>query len=172
MKPLKMGSDDRLVYFEAFGITKFKRANVLVPLEVTKKMELIYLFMYKHGMSYHFLLDLVMTYGLMTFVDLIEEYKVTSFFQMLKLLKLMKRSMRAFVENAKEIEPIMTLSSMRYFISEMNRRKLSMKDQIEFMNYIDENYKNIIGETIMLSHSEFDKLLTNWIIRKVKVKEI
>ncbi len=169
---LKMAHTDRNDYYEAFGMRQTRRVNVLVPLHVTKKMELLYLFMYKNGMSYHFLIDLVMSFGLMTFYDLITEYKVTSFFQMLKLLKLMKKSMRGFVEAAKEVEPLITVSTFKTMLVMMKHKNMNVDDQLEFWNYLLYNQRVIVGEKIVLDTKDFETILNNWIIRKVKVKEI
>ena len=169
---MKFTQDERLEQLRMIGLTKFRRANVLIPLEVSKAMEFIYLFMYKNGTSYHFLVDIVTSFGFMTFFDLITEYKLNSFFQIMRLLKLQRKSMRAFVEAAKEVEPLITLSNFRWFVREMKRKNLNAEQQAEFMDYLIENNKVLVGEKILLDTKDFDIILNGWILRKVKVKEI
>lgn len=169
---MKFTQDERLEQLRMIGLTKFRRANVLIPLEVSKAMEFIYLFMYKNGTSYHFLVDIVTSFGFMTFFDLITEYKLNSFFQIMRLLKLQRKSMRAFVEASKEIEPLITLSNFRWFVREMKRKNLNAEQQFEFMDYLIENNKVLVGEKILLDTKDFDIILNGWILRKVKVKEI
>lgn len=169
---MKLSQAERLDYLRTLGLSKFRRATVLIPLEVSKAMEFLYLFMYKNGTSYHFLIDIITSFGIMTFFELITEYKVTSFFQVMKLLKLQRKSMRAFVEAAKEVEPLITLSNFRWFVREMKRKNLNAEQQSEFMEYLIDNNKTLVGEKIILDTKDFECILNNWILRKVKVKEI
>ena len=80
--------------------------------------------------------------------------------------------MRAFVEAAKEVEPLITLSNFRWFVREMKRKNLNAEQQSEFMEYLIDNNKTLVGEKIILDTKDFECILNNWILRKVKVKEI
>jgi hypothetical protein len=54
----------------------------------------------------------------------------------------------------------------------MKHKNMNVDDQLEFWNYLLYNQRVIVGEKIVLDTKDFETILNNWIIRKVKVKEI
>jgi len=154
---------------DCLGISRYRRSSIIIPLNVTKHIEHIYLFIYKNAIGYHKLIDLSFAFGITIFYDLITEHKVTSFFQILRLMKCMKNSLRAYVEAGKEKEPLITLSNFKYILREFNRKNLTKEQQYEFMDFFIENHKSIVGDKIVIGSVEFEQIFNKWILNKVKV---
>jgi hypothetical protein len=81
-------------------------------------------------------------------------------------------SLQAYVEITQEEEPFTRLSLMRFLFGEMERRKLSPELQIEFINYMIDEHKAVLGERIVVDRDDVNVLFMKWLETKRRTRTL
>jgi hypothetical protein len=148
---------------EALGIQRSKRMVVLIPIKFIKKIELIYLFLYKTGIGFHLLVDIMLAVGANVIYELVSTHKVTSLWHVLRILNCIQNTTREYVVVSNEMYPFINIVTLKYIFREMLRMKFTEEQKFQFFNYLLENEKEILGEKIVLDDLDIHRVMVAWI---------
>lgn len=164
----KKPSDELGVGFVSEVLKKFFNTGglsvraIVIPDLFVKKLNLLYIFLYKNKVSVVALTSWIFNFSIGCFYDLIENGKITSFIHLIKLCKAVKNSLKAYVEISMEQYGFFQNNQLKYLITEMQRRKFNYAEQTAFADFFRDNSKFYLSERIVLSIDDINEMFNKW----------
>lgn len=163
-----LGTNDLLAMI---GLKKYKRVSLFVPFVVYQKSYYFYLTFQKSLLKFDSLLSFIFSYAIDSFIQLVEEGHIVSIFDYIRLLKLMKNSMYDMVKISQKVPvPFVQITSIRFIVEELERRKIKGYNLKLFFEFFEENYKTYEGEKFMLSTESISRIIDRFVEFRINIQ--
>jgi hypothetical protein len=143
---------------EFLNFRKYTVVKVTVPTIFQKKLEYIFLMVYKNSIELQAIIDFFFMVGIDLFFKLIEEHKVTSFLEMMRVVRYMQDSLKSFIISCQN-DDFMISSSQYHFINEnFKKRHFTTKQVNEFFEFCKRMKTSLFGKVVLLGRDELEVL--------------
>jgi hypothetical protein len=140
-----------------FGFKRHQICQFVLPTHFIKKVEYVYLTVYRNSVEFATIFNFFFFLGLDLFVNLIEEHKVKSFFEMLRIARYIQDTMKEFIISCNRDDSVIELSEFLYLQDLMRKRDFDAKHTKKFFEFIRENRNELFGNKIILLRDDLDK---------------
>jgi len=155
-----------------FMMDKYAVIKVLIPNIIRKKIEYIYLMVYRNSVEYTTIINFIFLLGVDVFYKLVSVGKIKSFVEMMKVAKYIKSSVIDYVINCSNDDVLLPMDLWHYLNSQFQRRDFTAKDINNFNRFVKDNKYNLIDDVILLNQDTIDYLFQNYENSKVKQKKL
>lgn len=145
-----------------FMMEKYASIKVLVPNIMRKKIEYIYLMVYRNSVEYSTVINFIFLLGVDVFYKLVSVGKIKSFVELMRVSKYIKTSVIDYVINCNNDEVMLPMDQWHYMNTQFQRRQFKAKDINRFNRFIKNNKYNLIDDTIVLNRDIIDYLFKKY----------
>lgn len=164
---------DQSLIKRLFSYISFKRLKIHVSTDYLLKAEHIYRFIYMNGIPQYMFMELMGTIGIDIIHELVINNRVRNFAHMLRIIRVLKNTLKEWTNEAFDESPLITLKTIQYIMREFNRRKLKLELQDKFMQFIYDNHKIVLdAEKCLLDREDIDKMFKYWYLMTFKAKTL
>jgi len=135
---------------------------IVIPGLFVKKLNQLYCFLYRNKISVVALTSWIFDFAIGCFYELLENGKITSFIHLLKIQKAVKNSLKAYVEISMEQYGFFQSIYLKYFLTEMKRRKLTIDQMIEFATFFNNNNKFYLSDKVVYGIDDINLMFDKW----------
>lgn len=151
----------------ALGIDNLVKIVTFVSAWWVKHLDEIFHLIGKDCISFYTLIDVIMSFGTQCFYELVHEHKIKNIWHIIRLMKAVRRTLKAYVEVSKEACPFIQFKDLRYIESEFSKRNLDVCLRLNFIEFVSDRSTEFLGEKIILDREDIEKLLNRWYLIKI-----
>lgn len=94
--------------------------------------------------------DFIFNFGLDIFTELIEKYSLRNILDLMKIKTLVKNTLESYFKKGCERYPLIDLADYRRIEIEFDRRKYSLSQRLEFLEFVNRYDKTFIKKEKLL----------------------
>lgn len=150
----------------------FVRYKILIPSEISAKMELAYFWVADNDIELSFFVGFIVSFGIEIIFDVIENGEIRDMFHLLKFAKRVKKNIKEFVNESKDTYPLIRMNDLNIFIREVFRRKYDTKQVVDYMTWLDNNHIGLFDDKIILNKQEIEASFDRYEVSQIKSRRI
>jgi len=138
------------------GLQQYVLGSVLVPAKMYAAVEMMFHFLSTSGVSFNAYVQVIGGFGFTILYDLIAECKIRSYFELLKIMKFIRMSLKEFVTLKDEYSPYFKTNLIPVLICDFQKRKMTFKEQENFLQFMmqtlrDTNKGVVVSDAMYLA---------------------
>lgn len=145
-----------------FMYEKHVMVKFLLPTIFIKKLEFVYLMIYRNSVEFTTVFNFIFYIGLDIFFRLTSVYKVRSFVEMMKVSKYIRNSVVDYVKNCNNDDMLIPMDIYNHISHQFRIRKWKGTDIANFKTYVKKNKNRLINDAIIMNIDIFDLLLKSY----------
>jgi len=151
-----------------FSFKRHDIVKVILPVEYVRKMEYIYLTIYKNSIGILELTTFMFYIGLDVFYELLSKHKVKSFMEMIKISYYIRNTVKEYVINSNENTVLIPLKYYHVIRDLFDVHNIYDKDVIDFYNFVNNNKQILLNNKIIIDKDDILMLFNIYINKKNK----
>lgn len=122
---------------KAFEKKQFRLVELVIPTDIYAKMSYIYVLCNSSNLGVTFITDFIFNFGIEILTELIEKYSIRNIFHLMKIKELVKATLESYFKKALDRRPLLDLSDYRRVEIEFERRKYTLEQRLEFLEFVN-----------------------------------
>lgn len=151
----------KLEFVRTVGLQRYVLGTILVPAKMYSAVELLFQFLSNSGISFNTYLQVIGGFGFTILYDLIADCKIRSYFELLKIMKFIRKNLNEFVDLKDKNTPLYKTENLSRLFSDFNKRNMS-KDKIKSFLKFQEDVLYKTQDRIIMSDEMYDAIWKVW----------
>jgi hypothetical protein len=118
------------------GLQQYVLGSVLIPAKMYSSVEMMFHFLVDSGVSFNTYVQVIAGFGFTLLYDLIKDMKIKSYFELLKIMNFIRKSIPAFVEYKDHFSPFFPTDMLPKLVNDFYIRHMSKAEQDKFLKYL------------------------------------
>lgn len=123
-------------FIRLVGLQQYVLGTVLIPAKMYSSVEMLFHFLAESGISFSSYVQIISGFGFTLLYDLICEMKIKSYFELLKIMKFIRLSLKSIVESKDMNNPFFKTTMLPALLTDFSRRKMGLRDQERFLQFL------------------------------------